>query len=325
MTASTLIAELVSSLAWPVTVLSIMLLFRRQLLRLLQRIAKVEYAGASITLQDEVSQLNKKRTQAAESAAFQPQDLTVLVASVEAEAERELFRVAQIEAGRGAMSATSLGHLVVLLREQEALPAELLDAVNDFSALANRLRSLSGVPPRSLTKILTSAHQLLYQLHKHGLVVRMVYEFASHGLWHMHQDLHGPAQRYYWWSAVASECPEFEYDYEVYYIAATRYNQQLRASLGREAAAKGLIEVVSLEDYVAILRFREAELVRVLEAEKGGQESYSEINRWRWPEHWGEITWSGPVVRGSTWTAQRDLRETRRAIKLHEERLETAA
>jgi len=325
MTAFTFIAELVASLAWPLTVLAITLLFRRQLVRLFQRIAKIEYAGGSISLQEEVSRLDKKRTQAAESAPFQPQDLEVLLGSLEGEAERELFRVAQIEARGGAVSATSLGHLVVLLREQDALPAELLDAVNELSAIVRRLRSTSGVPQQTLKKVLTSAHQLLYQLHKHGLVVRMVYEFASHGFWHMHQQLSGPARRYYWWSAVASECPEFEYDYKVYFIAATRYNQRLSRSLGSEAAERGLVEVVSLEDYVAILRFRESELTRVLETAKSAQDSFSEANTWRWPEHWGDVRWSGPVVRGSNWSAERDLRETRRAIRLHEERLEAAA
>ena len=140
----------------------------------------------------------------------------------------------------------------------------------------------------------------------------------------MHRDLSGPARRYYWWSAVASECPEFEYDYGVYSIAATRHNQRLIRSLGSEAAAKGLIEVVSLTEYLTILRFRESELTRVLEADKSGQDSSSKASLWRWPKHWGDIGWSG-IVSGSVWSTEEALRETRAAIRRYEEKVADAA
>jgi hypothetical protein len=112
--------------------------------------------------------------------------------------------------------------------------------------------------------------------------------------------------------------PIFAHDYDVYQIAAERHNDRLIRQMGREQALKGMIEIISLTDYLEVLRFRESELRRVLAAFEAGQEAFSKANEWKWPEEWGSVSWSGPVVRGWLRDVERELMETQNAIRRYE-------
>jgi len=56
------ISQLLGTLAWPATVLTLAFLYREQLRGLMLRVAKIEYPGGSITMQD-VSRLEKTLSQ----------------------------------------------------------------------------------------------------------------------------------------------------------------------------------------------------------------------------------------------------------------------
>jgi hypothetical protein len=53
------ITALISSIAWPATILGLVILFRREIRRCLEAVREVTYAGGSITLQ-EVERLAEK-------------------------------------------------------------------------------------------------------------------------------------------------------------------------------------------------------------------------------------------------------------------------
>lgn len=87
--------------------------------------------------------------------------------------------------------------------------------------------------------------------------------------------------------------------------------------MGHEDAKRGMVEIIPLAYYVAVLRFRESELQRVLAAYRVGQE-FSKANEWKWPEKWGNISWNGPVFRGWLRDAERELMETQNAIRRYQ-------
>jgi hypothetical protein len=321
------ISQLLGTLVWPTVVLALAFLYRRQFRGLLGRVAKIEYPGGSITMQD-VSRLEKTAANAREPPSSQPataqqprlisQDINVVLAQLRTDIERELFRIAQIRSHGAKVQFVSLAETLRELRNTDAISVQLAVAIEEFADIHNRMVSDSAIPNEMKERVAITANGLLTQLHRHRLIVEMEYEFDAHGLWHMHQHVEGPARRYYWWSAVAASCPEFEYDYDVYQIAAERHNDRLIRQMGREQALKGMIEIISLADYLEVLRFRESELRRVLDAYEAGQEAFSKANEWKWPKEWENVSWSGPVVRGWLRDVERELMETQNAIRRYE-------
>src|SRR6266436_6728089 len=96
----TALAQLIGTLAWPTAVLALALLFRRQLRGLLERIAKIEFPGGSITMQD-IARFEKAAGEArqlpsAPATAQQPDLIAyytnVVLAELRSDVERELFR-----------------------------------------------------------------------------------------------------------------------------------------------------------------------------------------------------------------------------------------
>jgi len=321
------ISQLLGTLAWPTIVLALAFLYRHQLRGLLERVAKIEFPGGSITMQD-VTRLEKTAADARELPSApangqQPRlishNTNVVLAQLRTDIERELFRIAQIKSHGGRVQFVSLAYTLRELRNTDAIPMKLAVAIEEFADLYDRSASDSSTLNEIKERVAITANGLLTELHRHRLIVEMEYEFDAHGLWHMHQHVEGPARRYYWWSAVAASCPEFEYDYDVYRIAAERHNDRLIRQMGREQALRGMIEIISLTDYLAVLEFRESELRRVLAAYEDGQEAFSKANEWKWPEEWGNVSWSGPVVRGWLRDVERELMETQSAIRRYQD------
>ena len=320
------LSQLLGTLAWPTTVLALALLYRHQLRGLLERVWKIEFPGVSITTQD-VRRLEKTAADAHELPSAPPtgqqprlisHSTNVVLAQLRTDIERELFRITQIKSHGGTVQFVSLAYTLRELRTIDAIPMKLAVAIEEFTDMYDRSASDSTTSNEIKEHVAIIANGLLTELHRHRLIVEMEYEFDAHGLWHLHGHVEGPAKRYYWWSAVAASCPEFEYDYDVYRIAAEQHNNRLVREMGHEDAKRGMVEIIPLADYIAVLRFRESELRRVLAAYKAGQETFSKANEWKWPEEWGNITWNGPVFHGWLRDAERELMETQNAIRRYQ-------
>lgn len=227
--------------------------------------------------------------------------------------EEDIFAISQVELGVQYEKDTTPLKQLDELEEKGVLPVDIKRNLCRFLDLSRRI--LEGHNEVSETErggaVNTGAY-LLAQLRYHRRIVEMKREFDGHGLWHMHRHLPKKQRRFYFWSAVAATCPEFDYDYGIYRESAEEHNRRR----GREHGVNDsdVIDVLSLEEYVSVLEFRESELLRL--ARTPGVKSFEEANEWRWPKTWGDIGWRGPIIRGFLCLNEVDseIMKTRKAL-----------
>ena len=81
------------------------------------------------------------------------------------------------------------------------------------------------------------------------------------------------------------------------------------------------MRTLALNEFVQVLEFREQEIMRLLREERKPQkERENNYFKWRWPKKWGDIGWTGPVLR-DTKSADIDLEKLRRALAKYRRRL----
>ena len=114
--------------------------------------------------------------------------------------------------------------------------------------------------------------------------------------------------------------PEFGYDFDVYQEASDRYLRKLRVEHREEAKR---FYVLSLEEFVAVLEFRERELQRIMRTWSSSGWKDSRAIEWEWPPEWGDLGWNGPILRerAHLWGAEEDLMLTRVALDSYRTRL----
>lgn len=212
-----------------------------------------------------------------------PDDIHALLAQFRPDIERELFRIAQLKShDESVLTSVSLAHTLRGLKHADTIPKPLAAALEEFAGIYDRVASDSPLSNRIKDHVAIVADRLSAQLHRYRLIVEIEHDFGSRGIWHLHRKVEGPPKLYHWWSAVAESCPDFEYDYDIYRLAAEQHNSRLLMSY--EAAKRGIIKIIPLADYVEVLRFRESELRRVLAAYKAaGQSVFHDANKWQWP------------------------------------------
>jgi hypothetical protein len=81
--------------------------------------------------------------------------------------------------------------------------------------------------------------------------------------------------------------------------------------------------ILSLDEFVAVLEFRERELQRIIPTWQSKDWTNSHNLEWQWPAEWGEIHWNGPILRERAylWGAEEDLMLTRAALDFYRPRL----
>jgi len=337
------LAQLIVGLAWPLTVLILVLTFRRELRARLSALREVKYPGGSITM--EVSELAARVEQGQHSETTvstmldQPLPLgegasQLSIARMHLTIEKELLRLSQTSL-RDQSSLTGWRgsrHVDELLRA-DVLDAELAENVRDFLQISKRILQGAEVDDATKLRATVIGAALAAQLNHRSRVRRMARDFEGHILWHMRGRGDRDENPYYLWSAVAATLPEFDYSYEIYCESVERYNQ---GTLVQEHPRDAL-PVLTLEEFVAILEFRERELLRLIDtwnSREGGDtwKRFESANYWQWPSEWGELGWNCPIIRErlSLYSAEEDLLQTRNALdryrsRLLAERVETAS
>lgn len=321
------ISQLLGHIAWPVTVLIILLLFRREIRQRLKSVTEVKYPGGSITMRD-VERLEEK-VEEATTISLSRQEVSVrgvdalrsphsdahlAIAQMRLESEKELFLLSRHALHRGEVVGWHIERYVEELEKAEVLDASLADNVRNFIALANRIVHETAVPDDVVQRAAAVGSSLVATLRHKRLVLEVERNFEGHGLWHMHRHVDEEHKKHYFWSAVAASLPEMDYDYDVYREAAIRYKDKLAHTdhRGRD------IYVLSLEEFVSVLEFRESELLRIIGLWRSGH-GWGEGDRaieWHWPTEWGHLGWSGPILRERVhlWGAEEDLMRTRAAL-----------
>lgn len=302
-----LVVNGLGTVIWPVLIGALVLLFRTPIGKLLERVREAEFPGG-ITLR--IDTVQEAVEQASTLGSSRP--LAQLLDSLEV----EIFRLA--DTVRVSREITrSPPELVRSLQRQGVISDSAATALSEFLTLISDLISRQETNQAAILRTLGLGEPLVAYLHHIRLVEYLLRDFEGHLLWQW--DHPGEANRYRFWSAIASEAGRFDYDYDALMEAITRFNSGERQRTGRYLQLPPL----RVEDYVRILKVRRSELQRVdsLRFHETAQNIL-----WLWPEEWGDIGWNGPVVRTDQHHKPQEdiplqLFRTERAIERYEERL----
>ena len=189
-------------------------------------------------------------------------DARLAVAQMRLNVEKELFLLSRYTPRlSGDTSAWPLHRHIEELEKVKALEPGLANNLREFVAIANRLVHDTSFVEDDARSAASVGSALLAKLHYRRLVATLGRDFDGHGLWHMHRHRTDEDSKYYFWSAVAATMPDFDYDFDVYQEAAHRYVDRLRADHPRDAES---FYILPLEEFVAVLEFRERELQRII-------------------------------------------------------------
>ncbi len=321
------ISQLVGSVAWPAAVVILILVFRREVRHRLTSIAEVKYPGGSITMKDvEILEAKVERTtnvtpgapalpQSDQITEMTRSDAHLSIAHMRLEAEKEIFRLTWMAQGQKDVTGWHIRRHIDELQKAAVLPSDLADNLRSFMDVADRMVHDSNVPEELMLRSAAVGGSLVSALRHKRLVWEAEKDFEGHGLWHMHHHIGNEEhQHFYFWSAVAAQLPMFDYSYDIYREAVERHNGKCADSgYGRE------IYVLPLGEFVSVLEFREAELLRLIPVWSEGWEEFKRANEWHWPKEWGRLGWSGPILRQgvSLYDAEQDLMRTRAALDHH--------
>jgi len=320
-----LAAQVLQTLVWPVTLLFVVLKFRRQISERLRAVTKAEFPGGLKFELGELKQSVEQSTELTSRTVPAPlpspaDDLArigdphLAVASIRLEIERVLVRLAQLSLGLE--EARKLGTLPLLsrLREQGVVPKETEDRLLDYVRVTNQVYDAPDVSAIDLVRSLSVGASLLSHIRYLLAVEWLVRDFDGHLLWQRHAH-EGSNHEYYLWSAIAATLPEFDYSYEAFCEAATRFNRQEAGRAEASSRDARQIHVLALAEFVEILEFRRRELQRILHGKWWDSTEWTTLREWQWPEEWGQIGWTGPVVRESRNEAEIELLRTDAAIE----------
>ena len=325
------IAELISSFAWPVAALILVIIFRREIRQRLNAVKEVKYPGGSITMQ-EIEKLGAsvEQTQAPQLEADPESpptlpfaDPKLVIAQGRIDVERELFRLSWRTLGLSKVTNWHTARHIDELERADVITEHFAKNLRTFFEVANRVLHGTDVSANVVTHTTAIAGDLLSTLRYKRLVYEAQRDFEGHIHWHMRDRIPEEQQRFYLMSAVAAQMPGFGYDYDVYRDALEIFNKRQRSD--SPAAPGGEIPAITLEEFVTVLELREKELERVRQElpKVNWDDKNYEINRWQWPSEWGELGWSCAVLRErvSQFNTEQEIMQTRAAIERHRARL----
>lgn len=313
------ITELITVLVWPATVLTIVLLFRREIHKLLVAVKEVKYPGGSISMQEvnalaaTVPQQDAPLvTEATTSIPFS--DPLLVIAQVRIDVERELFRLSE-SALDSRMASSWVGdsrlapdyimdrrdthvtnwhrsrHIDELQRTQ-VIAQDVAENLRKFFDISNRIMHGGDVSSDVVSGTAAIGADLLASIR----VKRIAYEaqvamngqmMCSHGERTDEEQI-----RFCLISHVAAEADVLGYDYDTYSEAVRVFNLRHRRAPGNPRE----IITLTLADFLEGLRWREKELERYL-SELSDRAEGKANNNWKWPPEWGDVGWSGPILR----------------------------
>jgi len=249
-------------------------------------------------------------------------DFKLAIAQVRIDVERELFRLSWRALGQSDLTHWHTSRHIDELEAANVITSQFAQNLRSFIDVANRIIHGSDTPNDVVAKTASIAGSLLSTLRYKRLVYEAQRDFEGHGIWHMKRRVSKEETRYYLMSAVASQLPEFAYDYALYRDALELFNSRQRSD--QPAAPGGELEVLSLREFVEALEWREKELQRLRDdLQKAKWDEYREANIWHWPSKWGDLQWSTSILRDrvTIFDAEQDLMQTRAALERHLSRL----
>jgi len=248
-------------------------------------------------------------------------DARLAIAQMRLDVEKELFLLSRFTPALPAdVTGWHVGRYVEELESAMAIEPDLAANLREFIAIANGIVHDTSFVEEDARSAAAVGSSLVANLRRKRLVATLERDFDGHLLWHAHRHRPDGDTKYYFWAAVAASLPEFEYDFDVYQEAAKRYLEKARRRDGGEAKR---FYVLSLEDFVRVLEFREHELQRIAKLWTSAGWKSDKAPEWQWPHEWGDPGWNGPILRERShlWGAEEELMRTRAALDHYRSRL----
>jgi len=304
--------EAIKALAWPLTLMVVLVIFRRPILARLPHVTKAKFPGG---FEFELSELGSKAEKVfidANKHSLGSGPSMLAVANTRLAIESEILKLAQLSFDPEEATHQQIPQLITLLEDANVLSKQIADGLRQYIGLTNRSVHASSTSGEDTIKILSIGTSLLAPLRYLSRVQYLLRDFDAHLLWH----IHGPADhnKFYFWSAIAASLPTFDYSYEAFREAATKFNAREEERAHEADRKPRTIDIPNTSEFLRILQFRRSELLRVLQSEPYSDPTWREVEEWRWPEEWGHIAWNGPIVKSSN-EAQEELLRTNSAIE----------
>lgn len=326
-----LIVAATQAVIWPVTVMVVLLLFRRQIRDRLAAVTKAEFPGGvklEIERVEQAVEMSPEITRrAVPVAALGPaddllglRDPLLAAARIRLEVENQVVRLCQVSNCETRIDRAGIKPLLSELHERGALKAQTSKQLSDYMQVTDRIIH-SGAPDASdVMRSFSIGADLLAHLGYLYSVQYLLRGFESHGIWHMHTHGHAEEEGKVLWSAITSELPEFGYSYEAFRESAEAFSRKEKQRASELGRMPHVIPVPTLAEFVEMLEHRRSELARILDAETTWGADQKQLMEWQWPRKWGRVGWSGPILRGwqGGWyrsQAEEDLLRTEAAIE----------
>lgn len=320
------LTKLLGTIAWPITVLVIVAIFRKQISARLSAITEVKYPGGSLSMQA-VEKLEAKIGCADETPntgvaveraiTISAGDLRSALARVRVQLENELLVPSPVGLVPHSAGNTDVGRRINDLLTHRIVSSDLANSIISFLEMSAPDAIPVNIQEDAAARLLQIGAALSTFVRRERLVAELKHNLDKNLVWHVRPGDHGRLL-----SAVAACAPEFDYDYDIYRRAVISYNQE-QLTVSEDGHEPRTIGLVPLDEYVEILKFRESEIKRVARAAQSlFDPERKAVEEWRWPEEWGQVGWNGPVARPpALWQfMDDDLRRLRQAILIYEKR-----
>ena len=319
-----LILQAIGVMIWPVTVIIILIIFRKQISERLSALKKGELPGGVKfelgELKESVEQSSELAKRSIPSAMPSPADELVrtgdpllAVANTRLEIEREIVRLAQVSFGPKEARKWGITRLIARLYEEKILSKETRDRLFDYTRITNQIIHTSGVSADDIVRSLSIGASLLAHIRYLYSVEWLIRDFDANLLWQCRKE-EGRNKKYYFWSAIAATLSDFDYSYEAFCEAANKFNKKEEKRAIESHRRPREIYIPTLQEFLEILEFRREELQRILQGKWWDGYEWDKLREWHWPEEWGRIGWSGPIVRSRN-EAEEELLRTDTAIE----------
>lgn len=304
---------------WPVTVLVVVLLFRRQIAGRVGAIRRARLPGG-VSLELDALEMEVVRTPELEArrigvATFEatddstrgvlPTDGSFTVAEARVELERALRRLSFAVSRDEEFATRSIEDVLLDLRSRDELSVHVARQAQDFLRLSAAAFS-SGLNDEDVVAFHTVGSLLASHINYLTRVASISTAVWGHELWHLveergRRDSEGKTVL----AAIATILPEVSYDYGLFKDAIHRASLTIDdRNWPRDAAPRFDRLLVTESEFLEVVVFRRNELRRILRLfdrsswlaydEQGGHlpdELY-----YKWPRTWGDIPFNTPVT-----------------------------
>lgn len=309
------IIDVVRIVAWPLTLLVVLLLFRRQIADRVGAIRKAQLPGGISfeldVLEKEIVrtpelEATRKNVVAGSPGGVLPADRSYTVAEARFELERGLRRLSFAVSRDEEFATRNIEDLLLDLRSSGELSPHVSRQASEFMRLSAAAFS-ADLSDDDVVAFHTVGSLLAAHVNYIARVVSITTGLWGHDLFFMIErprDL-DPSSKVTW-AAVATILPEVAYDYRLFRDAI------LRASVTRDdkhwpkdSAPLFTRLLVTEDEFLEIVIFRRNELRRVLKyfdrtswlaTSSNDRERIPEELYYRWPNSWGKIPFNTPVT-----------------------------